>query len=204
MIVLAVILLVLLVLLALPVAVTVQYDNGDALIRAGIGPCRKPVRPARVGRQKDGRPCGKKQRGAGKAPAAPAGKKLTKAQLRPLIRLTLEVLGELRRKLLVRELTLLVTFGGADAAQTAIRYGQAWAVIGSVMPVLENTFRIRRRQVEARLDYSETEIRTMLKLELCLRMATGLLLALKAGSRALRIILQNKKKAVQANESSSL
>ena len=106
-----------------------------------------------------------------------------------------------------KHLTLHVFFGGRDAAKAAIGYGRAWAMIGAMMPVLENTFRIDERDVGAYLDYELEEPRLLLDLDVRMHIGTALVLALGAGVRLLGIFTKTKeikKKAVQANEPSSL
>ena len=201
MIVWTVILALVILVLALPAAVLLRYEAGVLQVRLRVGPVNVTVYPPRPAK-----PAKKPAKGA-KAPKSPkaaapkaksGGKKLTRGQIQDLIKLALDLLGKLSRKLLVKHLTLHVFFGGRDAAQTAIGYGRAWAVIGAMMPVLENTFRIDERDVGAYLDY---------ELEVQMRVGTAIRLALGAGLRLMKVFSQSKqtkKKAVQANEPSSL
>ena len=206
MIVLAGILLLILVLLLIPVGAFVRYDDGALLVQAVIGPLRLTLWP-----QKPKDPDKLAKRGSKKKnePPPPAGrteekKKLSWSQLRPLVDAARKMLGTLPKKLMVRELTVVVTAGGTDAAKAAIHYGRAWALIGVIMPVLENTFRIGKRHVEAKLDYGEERIRAFLQMDIRMRVITGLWLGLQLGVDIIKYVLENKKKAVQANESSSL
>ena len=196
--------------LALPAAVLVRYEAGALRVRLQVGPVTATVYPRRPAAAK--KPPKKRTAKAAKPPkaakpAASGGKKLSPQQIRDLVGLALELLGQLRRKLLVRHLTLHAFFGGRDAAKAAIGYGRAWAAIGAVLPVLENTFRIDERDVGAYLDYELKQPRLLLDLDVRMRVGTLMGLALGAGVRLLKIFTtdkQNKKKAVQANEPSSL
>lgn len=211
MIVLAVILVLLILVLSLPAAVLLRYEAGHLSVRFRVGPVRGTIypRPSAPPRKKPR----KRQASAPRKPKASSAaaksspKKLTRQQIQDLVKLALELLGRLRRKLLVKHLTLHAFFGGRDAAQTAIGYGRAWAAIGAVMPVLENTFRIDERDVGAYLDYELEAPRIMLDLDVRMCVGTALLLALWAGFRLMGIFTktkETKKKAVQANEPSSL
>lgn len=219
MIALAVIAAVIALLLSLPAAALVRYEDGALRVRLQVGPVTAavyPRRPAKPKKASKKQPTGVEKKSAAKANGGTVGKKLTPQQIRALIDLGLEVLGDIRRKLLVKHLTLHVFFGGRDAAKAAIGYGRAWAVIGGMMPVLENTFRIDERDVGAYLDYELEEPRLLLDLDVRMRVGTALALALRAGVRLLGIFTKSSKhkvnqgggspitkKAVQANEPSS-
>ena len=121
-----------------------------------------------------------------------------KAALEEYLRLLLDLLGDLRRKILLRKLKLHAVFGGHDEADAALNYGKAWAAIGVVMPLLEACFRIRKRDVGAFLSKDEKAIR--LYAEACATLTVGqiLHLAIHALVRFLKIYKTNKpEKAVQ-------
>lgn len=203
----AVILALLMAVLALPAAALVRYEDGALSLRLRVGPMTVPLYPPR--------PKGPSRRAGSRKPpekpaaqAAPAGpKKLSRRQIGVLVRVARTILGRLRRKLLVRRLIFRIRFGGRDAAQAAIGYGRAWAVIGAVMPVLENLLRIGDRDVGADLDYGLEQPQLLLDLDVRLRVGTALVLALQAAFLLLKELTQSKqttKKAVQVNEPSSL
>lgn len=206
MIVLAVLVLVFVLLALLPVGVRVRYDDGQVLLQLAAGWIRMTLYPPKSRKKRKATRRKKKRDGQQNAQPKQTGdqEKLSMEQLRPLLTFALKVVKELPQKLLVRNLTLHAVCGGGDAAEAAIGYGRAWAVIGGVMPVLENTFRIQNRDVRAFLDYEQKEIRLLLDLDIRMRLGTLLLVSIKAGVHAIRKMMQNKKKAVQENESSSL
>lgn len=210
MIVLAAIAALLALVLALPAAVLLRYEAGALRVRLQVGPVKAALYPRRPPN-----PVKKMGKRPGKGPKPPApskaeesgGKKLTAGQIRELVKLALDLLGKLRRNLLVQHLTLHVSYGGKDAARAAIGYGRAWAVVGAMMPVLENTFRIGQRDVGVDLDYALEQPQVLLDLDVRMRVGTALWLAIGAGLRLLKLFTkttQSKKKAVQANEPSSL
>lgn len=114
-----------------------------------------------------------------------------KAQLEEYLRLLLEVLGRFRRKLRVNRLTLHAFFGGEDAADAALNYGRAWAAIGVVMPLLEQCFTIRRRDVGAYLEEGEKTLRLVARLHATLTVGRLLHLALLALWRFMKIYKAN-------------
>ena len=76
------------------------------------------------------------------------------------MQLGVQTLGDLRRKLRVEVLTLFVYFGGGDdPAKNAIAYGRAWAVIGSITPLLDQLFVIQKRRIEPRFAPQEDKLR---------------------------------------------
>ena len=125
-----------------------------------------------------------------------------------------DTLGNLRRKLRLEELTLHVTFSGADPAKAAISYGRAWAAIGAMTPLLERLFVIKKRDIQPTLDYNEKEMKIEGRVVLTITIGRIVSLALRAVGRVLSLgisagfrflRLQRKyKKAVQKNESSSV
>ena len=76
-------------------------------------------------------------------------------QYMPLAQTALQTVGRLFRSIAVR-VKLHVTYGAEDPADAAVRYGQAWAIIGAVTPILEKTFHIKKRDLQAVFDPEET------------------------------------------------
>lgn len=178
-------------LLLLPLGVWFRYDDGALTASVTVGPVtvyRYPSPPKE--------PKGKKKA----APAADkpsAKKKLDFKKWKPLLSIALDLLGKLRRKLLVRDLYVCVRCGSGDAARTALQYGKAWALIGSLDPVLHNCFRIANRQAEVLCDYESNRLRLLLEMDVHLRVGSALWLGLQALCRLVPVLQQNKKKAVQ-------
>lgn len=188
--------------LLLPVGVRLRYD-GALAVRAALGPAALRVYPPKPPNYKKlaRKQARARKRRAAAPPAKPPAKakaKLSPGQWKALASLGLEAAGSLPRRLLVRQLTVHVACGGSDAAAAALAYGRAWAAIGALTPVLENTFRIGRRDLAARLDYQLEGFSWLVELDVRIRVGTALLLGLKLLIRLIPILLQTKKKAVQA------
>ena len=64
-----------------------------------------------------------------------------------------ETFRRIKRRLLIKELTIHYTSGGKDPSMAAMSFGAANAAIGSIVPVLERSFRIRRRDLRASIDF---------------------------------------------------
>lgn len=169
----------------IPVGVHAKYDENLTVSLTVLG-IRIPLFPAK-GAQK------RKENHAAEKPAKEK-KKFSlppKAALEEYLRLFLELLGKLRRKILIRRLTVHAIFGG-DEADAALNYGRAWAAIGTVMPLLEACFRIKKRDVGAFLSREESSVR--LRAEACATLTVGQLLhiALHALVRFLKIYKTNQ------------
>lgn len=94
---------------------------------------------------------------------------------------------------------------GGDPEKCAMTYGRVCAMVGAVLPVVENTFRIRKRniQVVPRFDRDDMEITA--EAAITVRIYEIFALAFALLGLGVKILLQarNHKKAVQQYESSS-
>ena len=102
-----------------------------------------------------------------KAPEPPEEKEI-KQEKKPKIKVDLELiktaltavgelLSRLRRKLTIDKLTIHYTVASEDPASAAMTFGYASAGVGALMPVLENTFRIKDSDVGAAVDFEAKE-----------------------------------------------
>lgn len=121
----------------------------------------------------------------------------------PWIKLGLHAVADLRKLPTIRKLTLRITYGGSDAAEAAMRYGMAWGVIGAGMGLLSQTFRIKKQDVQPVLDYDCHELR--ITADACVTFTLWRICGygIRYGIKAIKIFLENQKKAVQKHESSS-
>lgn len=186
-----IIVLVVLLLLMLPLGVWFRYDDGTLTAVVTVGPVTVYRYPSPPKRPRE------KQAAAPRADKPSSKKKLDWKKWKPLLSIALDLLEKLRRKLLVRDLYVCVRCGSGDAAHTALQYGKAWALIGSLDPVLHNCFRIANRQAEVFCDYESNRLRLLLEMDVHLRVGSALWLGLQALCRLVPVLQQNKKKAVQ-------
>ena len=200
----------------IPVGVSAAYENDSVRLSLKVSAFCIQLLPAKQKKEKKKRAKKREATAVQKqeTPASAPEKKAPEKKASPLLSggvggiLELldfagDVLGDLRRKLRVEELTLYVTFGGKDPAKAAMNYGRAWAAIGALTPALERIFVIKKRDIQPVLDYNEEKMRVSARLQLTITIGRALALALHAGLRFLKL-LQQRKKAVQANESSSV
>lgn len=184
----------------IPVGVDAAYRTEGLFVSAKLGPFRlqilprKPKKPKKTPRSaKTAAPTAEKSDAA----AADAPKKSLSLPggmdgILRIAQLAVDVLGDLRRKLRVEELTVRVTVGG-DPADAAMAYGRAWALIGALMPLLERILVIKKRDIQPVLDYNEEKMSVSARLVLTITVGRALALALRAGVGFLRLLHETKK-----------
>ncbi|MCC8129585.1 MAG: hypothetical protein LIO51_06585 [Clostridiales bacterium] len=115
--------------------------------------------------------------------------------LMELISLAIDAVGQLLSRLQIDTLEIRYTIAGKDdPANAAIQYGMICAGAGGLVPVLENTFYcIKRRDIDARVDFEARESLIWLRLALSIRIGQVLSIALRLGWRFLRSYLAHQK-----------
>lgn len=192
MIALAIVLVLLVLIALLPVGAAAEYGEDGLRIWLLAGPVRRQIVPA---------PEKKKKSGGKTVIKKPAARKIASGTRRggglppltQLLKLAAQALGALRRKIWVRDLTLRVTYGGTEPAQTAIRYGEACAAAHALWPLFAQLFRVRRQDVRIVYDPEETSIGVYAHAAMTLRVGSVLALAARFGARALVLFGGGKK-----------
>ena len=110
----------------------------------------------------------------------------------PWIRLALDFLGALRRKIRLDNLYLHVVLAGDDPCDLAINYGRAWAVVGDLLPKLERVFVIGKRDIQVNCDFAAEKITVAARGNMTITLGRTLCLGVIYGIRALKIILKRK------------
>lgn len=171
----------------IPVGVRARYDEDLSVSLTVLG---IPIRLYPMKRNKP-----KKKKKKKEKPQAKKEKKKfpSRKTLEEYLHLFLEILGRLRKKLLLRKLKLHAVFGGSDPADAALNYGRAWAAIGLVMPLFDAGFRIKERDVGAYQSREETSLRLYAEAHATLRISQILHIALLALVRFLKIHKQDSK-----------
>ena len=139
--------------------VTAEYGANGVMVKARVG-----LLSIRIFPQKEKAARAKKIKKIKKVkkktlPERPGGLR----ELLDMLPAIKNALGRLRRKLLVKELTIRFVAAGSDAAKTAMTFGAANAAYGVIAPALDNVFRIKRRNLSALADFSAAEQRVYVK-----------------------------------------
>ena len=209
---------ILILLLIIPLGVSVKYNADGPLVRIIAGPVKITVFPLPKKEKKEKKPKKEKPQPAvteskppeDPIPTAPAPrssvapepeKKPEKKEqggswtdFLPLVRVALDFLTGLRRRLRVNVLELKLFLAGGDPCNLAVNYGRAWAAVGNLMPQLDRLFVIRKRDVEVECDFTASKTLVIARLDITLTLGRLLALVVVIAIRALKIFLQIKKK----------
>ena len=209
---------ILILLLIIPLGVSVKYNADGPLVRILAGPVKITVFPRPKKEKKQ-----KKKETKPKQPAvteseaaedpipapaeprrsvAPEPKKKPEKKEQggswtdflPLVKVGLDFLTGLRRRLRVNVLELKLIMAGGDPCNLAVNYGRAWAAVGNLMPHLDRLFVIRKRDVEVECDFTASKMSVIARLDITLTLGRLLALVVVIAIRALKIFLQIKKK----------
>jgi len=162
MIALGIVIAVLLLIALLRFGVSVEYSSEGvtAFIHAGpfgmkIYPVEKdPDKEIIKERKKAEKKAKKEEKTKDKPPfKVPGGLRSFLDMIPPLV----NMLGRIKRRLLIKNLTVRLTAAGEDASKTAMTYGAASVAFGMLTPLLENNFRVKHRDFQVNVDFLETE-----------------------------------------------
>ena len=177
----------------LPLGACVSYDGDGPLVKIVVGPIRftvypRPRKEKKSPKETEKKPETKQKQEAKDLPKPPQPPKPEKAAKKekggslkdflPFVKLGLDFLGDLRRKLRVRQLYLRLILAGDDPCDLAVNYGKTWTAVGNLLPALERWFVIKKRDVEVECDFTASETKVVARLEIT--MTLGRLLSLAA------------------------
>ncbi len=172
----------------LPLGIRVRYDEDGLLAKLVIGPIHKTVYPAhrQKGERKGAEQSKTQEKKAQPEPEQPERKVDRIQQYYPLIKVGMDFLNHLRRKLLVKQLEGKVILAGGDPCDLALSYGRTWAALGNLMPQLERYFRIKKRNIEVECDFMGNQTSYFAYLDLRITLGRLLHLFLRYGIQVIR------------------
>ncbi len=187
---------VLILLAILPLGVSVKYNAAGLLLKLVIGPARLQLLPKAKKdppKEKKQQPKEKKieKKAAPKEPAEEKGGSLT--DFLPLVQVALDFLNGFRRKLRVKRLELKLIMAADDPCDLAVNYGRAWAAVGSLWPLLERCFIIKKRDVQVECDFTAQQTLIILRADICITLGRLLCLTIYHGIQALKAYLSIQK-----------
>lgn len=143
----------LLVLLVIaPIGFRLRYDSNGFVIGLILGPATLGLYP----RKKTAK---SKAKSSEQGTANDSSNKESKStggsigDFREIIERVLEFVTDFRRKVLIQNLKLNLTLAGDDPSDLACNYGRAWATLGNLIPLLEQSFNIRKRDLSVNCDF---------------------------------------------------
>ncbi len=192
---------IILLLAVLPLKVKARYDAGGFSVRAMIGPVTVWKTPS--GKKKSPQ-ANKAKSSEEKKQKTPKPEKTVGGNPRdffPLVQVALDFLGDFRRKLRVNRLELRLVLAGDDPCDLAINYGRTWIAVGNLLPALERSFVIKKRDIDVLCDFTAEETLVTAGAVISITLGRTLWLLARYGVRALREYKNlNQEKAVQSNE----
>ncbi len=189
---------VLFLLAILPLGARVQYADSGLTVKILAGPLRFQVVPGKkkdpLKPKKEKKPKQEKKKGKGKKSAEAKKEKGGSFQdFIPLVKIGLELLNGLRKKLRIDHLYLKLILAGDDPCDLAVNYGRTWAAIGNLMPGLERCFVIKKRNIEAECDFEASQTLVIARADITITLGRLLGLLVYHGIRALIAFMNLKK-----------
>ena len=198
----------LVVLALLPLGIRGSYDQTGFAVRVIAGPVKITLFP-RKNRKRKQKTADSSEKSAQETTKASSEKKRPKTETTekdepgmqsggslerfvPWIRLGLDFLGALRRKIRLDNLYLHVVLAGDDPCDLAVNYGRAWVVVGDLLPKLERVFVIGKRDIQVNCDFAAEKITVAARGDMTITLGRTLCLGVIYGIRALKIILKRK------------
>ena len=181
----------------IPLGALVRYDQDGLKIKLVAGVLRFTIYP--LPERKTKKPKKEKKKQPPKQQAAPKPQQEEKKGGRlqdfyPFLQLGLRFMKELRSKLCINHLVLRLTLAGDDPCDLAVAYGRTWAALGSLIPVLERFFNIRKRTIDVQCDFNGEDILLETQAELTLRIYQLVQMTAVYGYLVIKEFLQMKKK----------
>lgn len=189
MVALAVIFLILFLIAMIPLKARVQYAEGNLavscfvwLLKISIYPKKNKTEKRKKTKEK--KPKSKKETEKTDKPKKEKGKTDIPALIKALIHPALDTLSRLKRKLLI-DLEVHIVLGTEDPYDSAMSYGKLTAIIGAAAPLLDNAFRIGKRNITTGVDFEsqkteiEADVAVSLRIWHIVYIACGLLPAVK-------------------------
>ena len=194
---------ILLLLAILPLGASVLYDEDGARVRIVAGPLKIQVFPMKKKPKKDKPKQEKPKKEKKPKPVHEPGEPGMKPQpekkggswtdFLPLVRVALDFLNDLRRKLRVNHLKLHLTMAADDPCDLAVNYGRMNASLAGLLTQLERFLVVKKRDVHVDCDFTATQTVILARLDLTITLGRILSIAVVYGIRALMTYLKIKK-----------
>ena len=194
---------ILLLLAILPLGASVLYDEDGARVRIVAGPLKIQVFPMKKKPKKDKPKQEKPKKEKKPKPVHEPGEPGMKPEAEkkggswtdflPLVRVGLDLLNDLRRKLRVNHLKLHLTMAADDPCDLAVNYGRMNASLAGLLTQLERFLVVKKRDVHVDSDFTATQTVILARLDLTITLGRILSIAVVYGIRALITYLKIKK-----------
>lgn len=177
----------------IPLGVSVIYNKSGAILRLLIGPFSILLYPQKKKKEKTKKPKKQQQpkpQAKSNKPKEPEKKGGSLTDFLPLLRIAVNFLGDLRRKIRVKRMELKLSLAGDDPCDLALNYGRAWAAVGNILPQLERLFVIQKQDVDVQCDFTADSTTIYLRLDITITVGRMLGLAFLYGFRAVLAVMK--------------
>ena len=191
----------------LPLGASVKYNSEGPLVRVIAGPIRFTVFPTKkkekkVKKEKKSKEKKPKKEKAKKETSKSKDKSKEKKKesggsildFLPLVQVGLDFLNNFRWKLRLNRLELKLIMAADDPADLGMNYGKAWAALGNLVPMLERSFVIKKKEIEVECDFTTSETLVIARLDITITLGRLIALVVVTGIRGLREFLKIMKK----------
>ena len=173
----------------LPLGVRLRYDEAGAVVWLLIGPVKKQLYPKSGDKNTKVKKETKKTTAQGQKNENKGG---SLTDFSDLAKAVVAFLNELRRKLVVRNLELLVTMSGDEPSDLAENYGRACAALAAFEPQLERLVKIKRKDLQIRCDFLSEKSSVFAFADITVSLGRLLFLLFRYGFPALREYINMK------------
>ena len=175
--VLLAILVILALILLLRVGVIAEYSEAGVEVALKVGPFSIGIIP---GKEKDsGKPKKKEEKEKPKRGGS-------FDMFMELISQALDMLGSFRRKLLIKDLRLHYVSASDSPYSAAMNFGYASAAVGMVLPLIENAFNLKNRDITTDVSFTEKSSTIYAKANVSIIIYQALYIALSHGLKMLK------------------
>ena len=197
--VLCILLLFLCLLNLLRLRISAEYGDEGAQVTLLLGKLPVLRLPGEKRPKAESKKSGKKKKKRKKSGAEGKTKGGSVPGFRALLQIIADVLGKLKRRLIVEELTLWYQSGSEDPAAAALGFGRANAAAAALLEPLTALFRIRNTDVRTAVDFNETKPRVYARLIIAAPVGAMIWI----GLRALRLYMCARKKGARKDTEGS-
>lgn len=139
----------------LPLGIQLSYGKGGALVRIRVGPVIFRVYPGKDKKKKEkAKDAGSVSEEKQETPSQPQSSFVQKFKtLVPFLKIAVDFLNQLRKKVVVKRLECHILLAGGDPANLAVNYGRTWMAVSNMVPQLHRMFDIRRQDIDVNCDF---------------------------------------------------
>lgn len=190
---------VILLIALIPLAFRIRYDENGFFVQLRIAGIGIQIYPGRSKNKRQGShkhtPQKQKKKSENNEKSEKGG---SIKDFLPIVRTALSFLDKLRQKIRITNLKMHLTLCDPDPYNLSIKYGRGWAILGNIMPLAEQVFVIKRRDLSISCDYAGAKTTLYASCDIRITFGRLLYIVLYYGIIALKqyLDIKNSKKAV--------